>query len=94
MEMIDLDYRFFVTTNDCLFCGKGGVNEPHHLRDKSGWSRKPPDYCCISLCGEHHALIHGDPELFETTVSTGEMALEVVRLLNKYSRHNKGGYHG
>ena len=79
--MKNKDYLFFVSLKDCLFCGKGPLNQAHHIRNKTGIGRKPSDYATIPLCYDHHDLIHNDPKLFYLTTNKQDIYECMVDLL-------------
>jgi hypothetical protein len=67
-------YLDTVRMRRCLFCGKPGPNEAHHISlGDAGWGTKSSDLGCIPLCTEHHRLYHDDPAKFRKTVDSLEI---------------------
>lgn len=59
--MINEEYREWIRSLPCSFCGRPGPSEGHHLKGfahQSGVGLKAPDYFLMPACRECHTDVH------------------------------------
>lgn len=56
----------------CRYCGRGGTLHVHHVLYRSEQGPDSRDNL-ISLCGDHHQLVHSDKKLYQP------LCLEIIR---------------
>ena len=67
-------YLAYVRAQNCLFCGRPGLSDPHHISmSDAAWGMKSSDLAVIPLCREHHRLFHDHPAMFRETVDSSEI---------------------
>ena len=71
-------YLAHVRRRPCLVCGSPVVDVHHVSFHDAGWGTKSSDLTAVSLCREHHGLIHTDPKRFSEIVGREELLEEIV----------------
>ena len=77
-------YLAMVRRRPCLVCGSKIVDVHHVSFHDAGFGKKSGDLTTISLCREHHGLLHTDPKRFSELVGREEIYEEIIANLKSW----------